>query len=100
MSKTIAIPALIAILAAGIAADASAWQRQGSLTGPRGTSTVDATGSCADRACSRSVTKTNPYGNSATRQGNGSCANGSCSGTRTTTGQNGRSWTRQGSISR
>ncbi|MEL6217348.1 MAG: hypothetical protein AAFR79_02600 [Pseudomonadota bacterium] len=100
MIKTIAIPALVAGLVAAAATDASAWERKGSFTGVRGTSTVDASGNCAGRACSRNVTKTGPYGHSASRQGSGSCANGTCSGSRTTSGSNGRSWTREGSISR
>ena len=100
MMKKIAVPALVAILAAGVAADAGAWERKGSFTGPRGTSTVDGSGSCSDRACSRSVTKTGPQGYSASRQGSGSCADGTCSGSRTTTGPAGQAWTREGSISR
>lgn len=100
MPKTIAIPALVAFLATGIAADASAWERKGSFTGPRGTSTVEGSGSCAGRACSRDVTKTGPLGRAFSRQGSGSCADGRCSGSRTTTGPSGQSWTREGSISR
>ncbi|MEM6973228.1 MAG: hypothetical protein AAF577_10535 [Pseudomonadota bacterium] len=101
MTRTIAIPALAALLAIGVAADASAWERKGSVTGPRGgTSSVHGSGSCTGGSCSRDVTKTGPWGYSATRQGSGSCAGGTCSGSRTTTGPRGRSWTRQGSISR
>ncbi|MEM6676453.1 MAG: hypothetical protein AAF675_01130 [Pseudomonadota bacterium] len=100
MTKSMAIPALIALFAAGFPAEASAWERKGSFTGLRGTSTVHGSGSCSGSACSRSITKTGPYGYSASRQGSGSCANGACSGSRTTTAPNGRSWTREGSISR
>jgi hypothetical protein len=76
MIKTVAIPALVAILAAGVAADASAWERKGSFTGPRGTSTVDGSGSCSGGACTRDVTKTGPFGYSASRQGSRSCSGG------------------------
>lgn len=104
MTKSFATPApvaiLVAILAAGIAADAGAWERTGSFTGPRGTSTVEGSGSCSGRACARSVTKTGPYGNSASREGSGGCADGTCSGSRKTTGPAGQAWTRNGSISR
>jgi len=100
MIKTVTIPALAAVLIAGVSADASAWERKGSIAGARGTATVEGSGSCSGLSCSRNVTKTGPNGNSATRQGSGSCADGSCSGSRTTTGPAGKSLTRQGSISR
>ncbi|MEM6422890.1 MAG: hypothetical protein AAF698_09895, partial [Pseudomonadota bacterium] len=92
-----AIPAIFAVLAVGVVADASAWERKGSFAGPRGTSTVEGSGTCAGGACSRNVIKTGPYGRSFSRQGSGSCADGSCSGSRTTSGPNGQSWTREGS---
>lgn len=101
MLRTIAIPAVIAVLSTGVATDTSAWERKGSFVGPRGgTATVDGSGSCSGGACSRSITKTGPQGFSASRQGSGSCSGGSCSGNRTTTGPRGQSWTRQGSLSR
>ncbi|MGF1500568.1 MAG: hypothetical protein ACFBSD_02025 [Paracoccaceae bacterium] len=100
MIKTVALPALVAFISVGIAAEASAWDRNGSVTGPRGTSTVQGSGSCSGGACARNVTKTGPAGHSATRQGSGSCSGGSCSGSRTTTGPRGQSATRSGTISR
>lgn len=66
----------------------------------RGPASVNASGSCAGGTCSRSVTRTGPYGNSVNRTGSATCGGGTCSGTRTTTGPYGRSFTRSGSISR
>lgn len=100
MTKLIVYSAVAAALSIGVAADANAWTRSGTATGWRGTSSVNASGSCANGSCSRQITRTGPYGNSVTRQGTASCANGTCSGTRTTTGPNGGTVTRQGSISR
>jgi hypothetical protein len=67
MKKLIAMSTLAGALS--IAADASAWTRSGTTTGPRGTSSVQASGSCANGSCSRTVTRTSPYGNTYTRQG-------------------------------
>ncbi|MEO0821710.1 MAG: hypothetical protein AAF074_14960 [Pseudomonadota bacterium] len=100
MSKVFTIPALVAALAIGAAAEAGAWERKGTVTGARGTGTVDATGNCSGGACTRDVTRTGPYGRSTARSGSGSCAGGVCSGNRTTTGPAGQTRTRQGSISR
>ncbi|MEO1274360.1 MAG: hypothetical protein AAFU72_07300 [Pseudomonadota bacterium] len=100
MTKFFTIPAIALTLSLGAAADASAWERKGSITGWRGTSTVEGSGSCSGGSCSRAVTKTGPNGYSVSRQGNGSCSGGTCSGSRTTTNRLGNSITRQGSISR
>ncbi len=100
MITNVAVPALVAILAAGVAADASAWERKSTFTGLRGTSTVEGSGNCSGGACTRDTTKTGPYGYSLSRQGSGSCSDGSCSGSRTSTGPRGQSVTRQGSITR
>jgi hypothetical protein len=67
MKKLIAMSTLAGALS--IAANASAWTRSGTSTGPRGTSSVQASGSCANGSCSRSVTRTGPAGNTYTRQG-------------------------------
>jgi hypothetical protein len=40
MTKLIALSTLAAALSVGAAADANAWTRSGTVTGPRGTSTV------------------------------------------------------------
>ena len=100
MKRLIAMSTLAAALSVAAAADANAWTRSGTVTGPRGTSTIQGVGSCANGTCSRSVTATGPYGNSVTRQGSGSCANGVCSGSRQTTGPRGNTVYRQGSVSR
>lgn len=100
MKKIIAFSVLSAALTMGALADANAWERKGSVTGPRGTSTVESSGNCTGASCSRQVTRTNPFGQSATREGEGSCENGTCSGARTTTGPRGQKVTREGSISR
>lgn len=59
-----------------------------------------AEGGCGGGSCSRSVTRTGPYGGTATRDGEVSCGGGSCSGERTTSGPYGGSVTREGSVSR
>ncbi|MGQ9365857.1 hypothetical protein [Azospirillum sp. A39] len=96
-SATVTLAALLCLAGA---TGAQAWERNRSLTGPRGTATFDASGSCADGRCSRAVTRTGPAGRTASRQGSAGCQDGTCSGTRTTTGPAGATVTRQGSISR
>lgn len=91
---------LTTLLAGAPLADAVAWTRHGSSSGPHGSSSVDASGSCADRSCSRSVTRTGPAGRTSTHQGEAGCADGSCSGSSTTTGPRGATRTRSGSLSR
>ena len=68
MKKLIAMSTLAGALSIGAAADASAWTRSATHTGPRGTSSVHASGSCAYGSCSRSVTRTGPAGRTYTRQ--------------------------------
>ena len=69
MKKLIAMSTLAGALSIAAAADASAWTRSATSAGPRGTSSVQASGSCANGSCSRSVTRTGPAGNVYTRQG-------------------------------
>lgn len=69
MKKLVLTSAFIGALSIAAIADANAWTRTGSATGPRGTSSVSVTGSCANGSCSRSVTRTGPAGNTYTRQG-------------------------------
>lgn len=69
MKKLIAMSTLAGALSIAAAADASAWTRSATSTGPRGTSSMQATGSCANGTCSRSATRTGPAGNTYTRQG-------------------------------
>jgi len=68
MKKLFLTSALIGALTVTAVADANAWTRSGSATGPRGTSSVSVTGSCANGTCTRSATRTGPAGNTVTRQ--------------------------------
>jgi uncharacterized low-complexity protein len=67
MKKLFILSALAGTLSIAAAADASAWTRSATSSGPRGTSSVQASGQCANGTCSRSVTRTGPAGNSVTR---------------------------------
>ena len=100
MHKLLSVSALAAVLTIAAAASANAWTRYGTIYGPRGVSTVQGSGSCAGGTCSRSVTRTGPYGYSYNRSGSVTCGGGTCSGSRTTTGPYGGTITRQGSVSR
>ncbi len=100
MKCMITTAALTGLLAIATATSASAWERNGNISGPRGTNTFNAQGSCSGGSCARSATVTGAYGRTATRNGSGSCSGGSCSGSRTTTGPAGRSLTRSGSFRR
>lgn len=100
MKKLLTMSALAGVLSVAVIADANAWTRSRSVSGWRGTASVNASGSCANGTCSRQITRTGPYGNSVSRQGSASCSGGTCTGSRTTTGPNGYSVTREGTISR
>jgi hypothetical protein len=100
MKSIITTAALTGVLAISMVTDALAWERKGSVTGPRGTNTFNAQGSCSGGSCSRSATATGAYGRTATRNGSGSCSDGSCSGSRSTTGPAGRTFQRSGGFSR
>ena len=69
MKKLFLASAVIGVLSALTVADANAWTRSATSTGPRGTSGVNVTGSCANGSCSRSATRTGPAGNTYTRTG-------------------------------
>lgn len=101
MKKFLTLTALAAVLSISAAANADAFQRHGTVTGPYGgTASVHAYGGCAGGVCSRNVTRTGPYGYTANRNGSVSCAGGQCSGSVTTTGPYGNTVVRQGTISR
>jgi len=68
MKKLVLTSAVIGALSIAAVADANAWTRTGSTTGPRGTSSFNVTGSCANGSCTRSATRTGPAGNTFTRQ--------------------------------
>lgn len=69
MKKLIGLSLTAVILSGTMAANANAWTRDSHYWGPRGQSSVHASGSCSGQSCSRSVTKTGPYGKSVTRSG-------------------------------
>jgi uncharacterized low-complexity protein len=69
MKKLILMSTLAGALSIVAAADASAWTRSASSSGPRGTSSLQASGSCSNGSCSRTATRTGPAGNTYTRQG-------------------------------
>ena len=60
--------AVVGALSLAAVAEANAWTRSGTVTGPRGTSSFNVTGSCANGSCTRSATRTGPAGNTYTRQ--------------------------------
>jgi hypothetical protein len=99
--KTIlAASSLVVALSFAAAADAHAWTRTATVTGPRGTSTVTASGACAYGVCSRQITRTGPNGYSVSRQGWARCAGGVCRTASVTTGPRGRTVYRSGVIYR
>lgn len=69
MKKFFLTSLAIGALSVAAAADANAWTRSATFSGPRGTSSISATGSCANGSCTRSVTRTGPAGNTYTRTG-------------------------------
>ena len=69
MKKLFLMSAVIGSLSVAAVADANAWTRSATSSSPRGTSSLQASGSCANGTCSRSATRTGPAGNSYTRQG-------------------------------
>ena len=68
MKKLFLTTAMIGALSVAAIADANAWTRSATATGPRGTSTFQGSGSCANGSCTRSATRTGPAGNTYTRQ--------------------------------
>ena len=67
MKKFFLTSAVIGALSVAAVADANAWTRSASSTGPRGTSTLQASGSCANGSCTRNATRTGPAGNTYSR---------------------------------
>lgn len=103
MRKTLTFGFMTGVLVLAWVAEANAFTRNGSVTGPNGgTASVSGSGGCSGGTCSRTVKRTGPYGGTASRSGSASCNSGtaSCSGTRTTTGPKGGTIVRNGSISR
>jgi hypothetical protein len=100
MHKLFALSAMafLLTLAAGGAAEAREWSRHGTITTPRGTTTTQGSGSCANHACSWQHSATGPKGRTVSEHGSGSCANGSCNWSSTVTGPNGGGYTRTGTF--
>jgi uncharacterized low-complexity protein len=69
MKKLVLTSAVIGALSVAAIADANAWTRSGTATGPRGTSSVNVSGGCANGTCTRSVMRTGPAGRTYIRQG-------------------------------
>lgn len=100
MKSILTASSLAVVLSFMVAADANAWSRSKTVTGPRGTATVNASGACVAGVCSRQVTRTGPYGNSVTRQGIAHCSGGVCTTSSVATGPRGRTVYRSGVIYR
>jgi hypothetical protein len=100
MKATLAASALIGALWFTGTADANAWTREGTVTTRWGTSSFAAQGSCANGTCVRSVTRTNPYGATVTRQGRVTCGPNACWGRSRVTGPNGNTVYRRGAVYR
>lgn len=92
--------ALAIVLIAATFSQASAWERNTTFSGPRGSGSISGSGSCTSGSCTSSRTRTGVYGNTITRQGSRDCANGACSRTSTVTGPRGQNRTRQTTTSR
>jgi len=100
MKRVLTTSILAATLSLAVAADASAWSRTATRSGPLGTSSFNASGGCANGNCNRSATRTTPSGNQIQTQNNTNCANGVCTRSSTSTGSYGGSINRQTTISR
>lgn len=100
MNKLMTTTLLAATLSLAAAADANAWTRSGSVTGPRGTTNFGSSGSCSGGACSWQGGGTGPAGRSWSRSGSGSCSGGTCSWQGQGTGPRGNSYSYSGSVSR
>ncbi len=92
MTKSIGTLLLVTALTTAAAADAHAWTRSGSVTGPRGTTTFGRSGSCSGGTCSWQAGGTGPAGNSWSRSGSASCSGGSCTRQGQGTGPRGYSY--------
>jgi len=101
MKKIMALTAGAFVAATAFAADADAWERRSTITGPAGNSAhVEAYGSRGDGQWSRHRTITGPAGNSATLGATGSCYGGECQINRSRTGPAGNTVRRSTTIRR
>jgi len=100
MKKLATVAGLATLLSFAVAADANAWTRSGSATGPRGTTNYGGSGSCAGGSCSWQGGGTGPAGRSWSRSGTGSCSGGSCTVNSSGTGPRGYGYSRTTTYSR
>ena len=98
MIRMIAVSTLAAAFSLAAAGEAGAWQRSGSVTGPRGTTTYGGSGSCSGGSCSWQRGGTGPHGYSWGYSGAGTCTDRTCSYSGTGTGSRGRTYNRGGSL--
>ncbi|WP_147178294.1 MULTISPECIES: hypothetical protein [Alphaproteobacteria] len=100
MMKQIASGLIAAAFTVITVSEAHAWSRNRTVTGYRGTAQLSVSGSCVGYSCSRSVTRTGPYGNMASRNRSVVCdpASRSCASSSTTTGPNGGTIYREGGV--
>ena len=90
--------AAVALIFAGVA-DANAFQRSGTTSGARGTSSYSANAGCSGGTCSRTMTRTGPQGGTMTNSGSVTKTGpGQYSYSGSTTGPNGQTRTRSGSV--
>jgi hypothetical protein len=99
MFRSIAAPALAAVISVVVVSEAGAGTRSGSFTGPRGTSNWGASRSCAGGACSWNGGGSSPRG-AWSRSGSASCASGACAVGGQGSGPRGGSYSYSRSVSR
>ncbi|OAI31696.1 hypothetical protein A1351_04355 [Methylosinus sp. R-45379] len=99
MFRSIAAPALAALMTFAAVSEADAWTRSGSFTGPRGTSNWGSSRSCAGGSCSWSGGGSGPRG-AWSRSGSANCGGGSCNVSSQGSGPRGRSYDYTRSVSR
>lgn len=99
MKKFLVIAAATASVMA-MTADANAWSRKNTWTGPNGGKvTSQSSGYCENGTCTRSGKVTGRYGNSATYRSSTTCKNGVCTREGSITGPGGRTFKRRSTIS-
>lgn len=98
MTRTLLLAAATAGLFFAGLAEASAFQRSGTVTSPRGTGSFAASGSCSNGTCSRSAARTGAYGRSMSHSGSVTKTGNGYSYTGTTTGPNGQTRSRSGNV--
>ncbi|MEM9199872.1 MAG: hypothetical protein AAGD12_18720 [Pseudomonadota bacterium] len=101
MTKPLTLPAIAALLALGLAPQAHAWERTETVELSNGkTRTLNVTGACEGRRCTRDAIRVGPNRRTITTTGTRDCANGTCTAERIRTGPKDRSITRTRTINR